>query len=144
MLTTNQKGAVAEAEIAAEAIRLGIGVWRPVSDHERYDLILDVDGRLLRTQCKHAGVRGDVVVVPFRTARRAAEGIRRTLYSESEIDAFAAYCPDTDRCYFLPISDVIGMPSISLRLRATRNNQRARINWAEDFEFAAKLGAPGP
>src|SRR5207248_954519 len=51
VLTTNQKGAVAEAEIAAEAIRLGIGVWRPVSDHERYDLILDVGGRLVRTQC---------------------------------------------------------------------------------------------
>lgn len=143
-MTTNQKGSVAEVAIAAEAMKLGIGVWLPLSDHERYDLILAVGDRLVRTQCKYATRRGDVVVVPFRTARRAAEGIRRTLYTEAEIDAFAAYCPDIERCYFLPISDLAGMPSIALRLTAARNNQRARINWAKDYELAAKLIVSGP
>src|SRR3954470_17527611 len=51
MLTTNQKGAVAETAIAHEAIKLGIGVYRPVAD-ERADLILDLRPRLLRVQCK--------------------------------------------------------------------------------------------
>jgi hypothetical protein len=39
-MTTDQKGAIAEACIAAEAIKLGIGVFRPLAD-ERYDLIFD-------------------------------------------------------------------------------------------------------
>ena len=30
-LTTNQKGAIAEAHITAEAIKLGMVVWRPAA-----------------------------------------------------------------------------------------------------------------
>jgi hypothetical protein len=46
-MTTDQKGAIAEAAIALEAMRLGIGVFRPLGD-ERYDMILDLRPRLLR------------------------------------------------------------------------------------------------
>jgi hypothetical protein len=41
VLSTNQKGAIAEGEITSAAIRLGIGVFRAVAD-ERYDLVLDI------------------------------------------------------------------------------------------------------
>ena len=50
-LTTNQKGAIAEEAIAAEAVKLGITVCRPNLD-ARYDLIFDLGSRLLRVQCK--------------------------------------------------------------------------------------------
>ena len=53
MLTTDQKGAIAEQAIAWEAIRRGLGVSLPIGD-ERYDLILDLRPRLLRVQCKWA------------------------------------------------------------------------------------------
>jgi len=43
---------VAEAVIAAEAMKLGIDVIKPLSEHTRYDLIFDVRGRLMRIQCK--------------------------------------------------------------------------------------------
>jgi hypothetical protein len=33
---------------------------------------------------------------------------------------------------------------IRLRVTPTRNNQRLRINWADDLDFAAKLKASGP
>jgi hypothetical protein len=41
VLTTDQKGSIAEAEVACAAMKLGIGVYRPMSDGERYDLIFD-------------------------------------------------------------------------------------------------------
>jgi hypothetical protein len=53
MLTTDQKGAVAEQGIAFEAIKRGLGVFMPLCD-ERYDLILDLRPRLVRVQCKWA------------------------------------------------------------------------------------------
>ena len=43
MLTSGQKGAIAEAAIVAAAIEAGIGVARPFVD-ERYDLIFDTGG----------------------------------------------------------------------------------------------------
>ena len=52
VLTTNQKGAVAEAAIAKEAIELGVGVFKPLAD-ERYDFSFDLRPRLARVQCMH-------------------------------------------------------------------------------------------
>ncbi len=60
MLTTNQKGAIAEAAVMQEAIDLGLGVWLPFAE-EPYDLILDLRPGLLRVQCKQAVLRGDVI-----------------------------------------------------------------------------------
>ena len=52
MLTTNQKGAVAEAAITKVALEVGYDVYRPAIEGGRYDLIFDAGERLLRVQCK--------------------------------------------------------------------------------------------
>jgi hypothetical protein len=39
------QGNVAEAAIAAEAIKLGIDVIKPLTEHTRYDLIFDLRPR---------------------------------------------------------------------------------------------------
>jgi hypothetical protein len=62
------------------------------------------------------------------------------LYTPDEIDAFAAYCRELDRCFFIPIEAFPDTTQIMLRLSPTRNNQRRGINWADDFDFAARLG----
>jgi hypothetical protein len=138
MLTTNQKGAIAETAIAHQAVKLGIGVYMPYSD-ERYDLIFDIRSRLLRVQCKWASTRGDVMIVPLYSSRRTADGLRRTCYSPEQVDAFAAYSPETEHCYFVEINDVGALQALHLRLRPARNNQAVGIRWAKDYEFAATL-----
>ena len=42
MLSTNHKGNIAELAIAAEAAKLGIAVLKPLTEHEPYDLILEL------------------------------------------------------------------------------------------------------
>ena len=143
MLTTDQKGSIAEAEVICAAMKLGIGVYRPVTDGERYDLIFDLRPRLVRVQCKWAPLHGEVIVLRCYTARRNCEGLVRRGYRVGELDAYAAYCADLDRCYFIPFEAVDGRLEVTLRLSPTRNNQRLGINWARDFEFAAKLGSTG-
>src|SRR4051812_33507169 len=103
-MNPSQQGAIAEAAVAFEAIKLGIGVLKPIFEGGRYDLVFDLRHQLLRVQCKIARRRGDVVDVKARSCRRVAGGgyARRT-YSPDEVDAVAAYCPDIDRCYFVPI-----------------------------------------
>jgi hypothetical protein len=137
-MTTDQKGAIAEACIAAAALKLGIGVFRPLGD-ERYDLIFDLRPGLYRVQCKCATRRGDVLFIGLQSARRSAEGFRRRPYSPEKFDAVAAYSLELDRCFFFPIELVANRPSITVRVRRCRNNQRRRINWANDFDLAATL-----
>jgi len=141
MLTTNQKGAVAETAIVHAAVQLGIGVWWPVSGHERYDLIFDFGSKLMRVQCKMATRRGSVLSVRLYRCRRTATGLLKRVYSADEADAFAAFSPETGRCYYLDMADFAGHTEASLRLEPTRNNQNAGIRWARDYEFAATLEA---
>jgi hypothetical protein len=144
VLTTNQKGAIAEFAIATAALRLGIGVFKAVAD-ERYDLVFDIGNELLRIQCKTARLRKGVLVIGCYSARRSAEGLLKRLYTKEEIDAIAAYCHDLDRCFLIPIARVDGRSHIQLRLGQPRNNQQNGINWAEAYDLAATLSRPkGP
>jgi hypothetical protein len=54
MLTSDQKGAVAETAIVHAAIKLGISVYTPVAEGGRYDMIFELGWRLVRVQCKWA------------------------------------------------------------------------------------------
>jgi hypothetical protein len=68
--------------------------------------------------------------------------MRKRMYTPDEIDAFAAFSPDTGKCYYLPLSQIGVRSHIQLRLGPTRNNQRLGVHWAEDFEFTATLAPP--
>jgi len=141
VLTTDQKGAIAEAAIACAAIKLGVGVFKPLSDGERYDLILDLRPQLVRVQCKTAVRRGSVLAIPCYSTRRSPRGFLKRSYSSAEIDAIAAYCADLDRCFFIPFDEIPGRMCLQLRLSAARNGQRSGVNWADDFAFDGRLRA---
>ena len=136
MLSTNQKGAIAETAITHQAVRLGIDVYRPVVEGGRYDLIFGIGSRLLRIQCKWAARQEEVIIVRCRTCRRGRDGLVRGSYTADEIDAFAAYRLDVDQCFLLPIARFAGYSAIQLRLGPTRNNQNAGVNWADDYDLA--------
>ena len=52
MLSTDQKGAIAETAIVAAATKLGVPVYTPVMDGGRYDMVFELGPRLVRVQCK--------------------------------------------------------------------------------------------
>jgi prevent-host-death family protein len=132
----NLKGNVAELAIAAEAAKLGLTVLMPMTEHERYDLVLGIAGRLLRVQCKWASLRDEVIRVRCHCSYHSpTRGYVRSTYGIDEIDAIAIYCGEVRRCYFLPIADFAGKKVIHLRLGPARNNQRASLHWATDYEF---------
>ena len=139
-MTTDQKGAIAELAIALCAAKLGIGVYRPVAEGGRYDLIFELDSKLVRVQCKWAARHGDVLTVRCYSCRRNSNGLVRRTYAPGEVDAFAAYCLDLNRCYFLPYEVFATRRQISLRLAPTINNQNLGVNWASSYEFDATLG----
>ena len=137
-LTTNQKGAAAEAAITHAALELGLGVFHSFGD-ERTDMILDLRPTLIRVQCKWAARRGDVVMVHCGSSRRTASGFARSLYRRDEVDTFGLYCAAVDTCYLIPYDVVPPAGALHLRLTPSRNNQQHGIRWAKDYEFAATL-----
>jgi antitoxin (DNA-binding transcriptional repressor) of toxin-antitoxin stability system len=132
----NQKGNAAELAIAAEAARLNLSVLKPLTEHERYDLVLGIAGRLLRVQCKWGGSDGDVIQVQLTSSYHSpTRGYVRKIYAPDEVDAIAVYCDATRKCYLLPIEIIDGRGRLTLRLVPARNNQRAALNYAAAYEF---------
>ena len=133
----NVKGAVAELEIELAATRLGIPVLKPVAEHGRYDIGLEIGGRLFRVQCKWARLIGDksVIYVQIGGNRSTPSGYVRSVYTTAEVDLIAAYCGELDRCYLIPIEIAAGLHALHLRLEPAKNGQRAGIREAARFEF---------
>jgi hypothetical protein len=80
VLTTDQKGAIAELAITREALQLGIDVYKPCFAGGRYDLIFGIGKRLLRIQCKWACLSDNVVTIRCYSSRRGPDGyIKRAI-----------------------------------------------------------------
>jgi PD-(D/E)XK endonuclease len=136
-LTPTEKGAIAEAKIYAAAVEAGIVVAQPFTEGRRYDLIFDVGPRLLRVQCKWAPRQGDVIVLRTITSRCTPSGYVRTTYAATEVDGIAAYCPELDECFYVPIEDLAGKTVAHLRLAPARNGQLAGVTMARDHRLGA-------
>ena len=137
VLNSNDKGAIAEEAIVFAAMKLGVRVWRPVSEHGRADLVLDLGGQLLRVQVKWGRLSqaGDLVMVRIGTCRCTPHGYVRGTYGDDEVDLFAVYCGELDRCFLLSARLLANRTHIALRLTPPRNGQESCINLAHDFDF---------
>lgn len=51
---TKQIGDISEAMVAAVLLRSGRVILKPIGDNQRYDLVIDNNGKFLRVQCKTA------------------------------------------------------------------------------------------
>src|SRR5829696_2623861 len=89
-MTTTQMGAIAKAATTYHATELGIVV---LGRGPPYDLVLDTGDLLVRTQCKWARRKGNVVVIRVRTCRHTPNGYVRGTCSASEVDGVAAWGP---------------------------------------------------
>ena len=134
-LSTDQKGAIAESAIVHAAVKLRIGVLKPLTDGHRYDLVFDLQEGLQRVQCKWARLHAGVVDIYAYSNRRTATGLLRRVYTADEIDAIAAYCPELERCFYVPAERAHGRQQISLRVVPSHNNQAEGVNWADDYAF---------
>jgi len=144
-MNSNVKGNIAEQAIVLAATKLGVPVLRPVGEHGRVDLGLEIAGQLYRVQCKWGRLSPakEMILVSTSGSWLSPNGYVRTTYTTEEVDLFAVYCGDLDRCFLLPASLVAGKHEIRLRLTAPRNGQQACITLADDFDFVGAIAQLG-
>lgn len=142
---TNRKGAVAETAVQLAAVRANVGVYKPLDEHSRADLILEVGDSLFRVQVKWGKLTTDrsVIVIATSGCRLTPGGYVRSPYSQDEVDLLAVYCGELDRCFLVPISLFADQHVLQLRLTPPRNKQRACINLAEDYTFEGAIAQLG-
>jgi hypothetical protein len=134
-------GLRSEVALTNAFVQLGYAVFLPVGHNHRYDLVLEVDGRFVRVQCKTGRLRDGVIRFNTVSTRSNRTDVLRRGY-EDEVDAFAIWCPQNEMGYFVPIGDLatgIG----TLRVAPAANNQRRGVRWAKDYALPAPRAA-GP
>jgi hypothetical protein len=91
--------------------------------------------RLERVQCKYTTSNGTVITVRARSHSLTNGKIRSVKrYTTATIDWLAVYDVTTERCYYVPATELgDGMDMLNLRLVAARNNQRRRIRFASSY-----------
>lgn len=134
-LNLKGKGDLAELMVASDLLRRGHRIAIPYGEDCDFDLILIRSDRLERVQVKYARSDGAVVNVRCFSHSLTNGKIRRTKrYTARTIDLLAVYDATTDRCYYVPASELgAGRASIFLRLTPAKNGQRLGTRPAEDY-----------
>lgn len=132
MNENKQKGCITELTVMRAFIKLGYNVAQPYGDCERYDFIADVDGRMIRVQCKTATPQddGEFIDIDFRKKRYVSGRPVTILYTNEEIDYYAT-CYE-DKTYLIPFNEC----GIKKRLRIKpAKYERKHVTWAKDYEI---------
>lgn len=124
-----------EGAILAELVRRDYRVLLPFGVNQRYDLVLDCDGQLLKVQCKAGRLRDGAVQFSSQSVQSNTRSTRTRGYS-GEVDLFMVYCPENQRVYVIP-ADEVPNTGMYLRVDPPRNRQSKRVRWAKEYELPA-------
>jgi hypothetical protein len=91
-------------------------------------------------QCKTGRLRDGVIRFDTVSTRSNTTVVVRRGYG-GDVDAFAVWCPQNGRGYFVAIED-IATGIASLRVVPSANNQQRRVRWAADYELSASSEEP--
>lgn len=135
-LNLKGKGDLAELMVAADLRRRGFKIAIPFGEDCDFDLVLIRDGHPLeRVQVKYAESNG--VVIPVRCSSHSLTNgkVRKTKrYTAKTIDLLAVYDRPSDRCYYIPASELgEGRSIMHLRLRPALNKQYIGTRPAENY-----------
>ncbi|MGG6449509.1 group I intron-associated PD-(D/E)XK endonuclease [Pseudobacillus badius] len=141
ILDTNTKGDISMAFVIAELTKRGISVSVPMTDNKRYDLVMDYNGKLYKMQVKTILYKQQEEILSFKTVSSnttKTKGYYEKEYKSDEIDGFLAYCIELGKVY-LAWQHEVPSGRISMRLGATKNNQRKKVRMAFEYELDRKL-----
>ncbi len=133
MMNSKQKGNVTEVECMLAFLKLGYNVLTPYGDCERYDFVVDVNGKLLKIQVKTASISVDNTYIEITCANKTTRNGKfvRHAYDETQIDYFMTSY--NNECYLIPVSEC----SLTKRLRFVppKNGQTQGITFAKEYEL---------
>ena len=129
---TKVKGDLGVLKAQVSLYEQGYLILQPVTEHAPFDLVAYKDGVFKRVQVKYKSLdKTGAMTVHFRSCWTDKNGTHMQAINKKEIDLYCIYCPDTDECYFL--NPVNCEKSVTLRVKAPKNNQSKYVNFTTDF-----------
>lgn len=123
---TKTVGDIAELKAAARYIEKGYIVSRPLTEHARYDLLIDDTKKISRVQVKARSMKNGALCIQKYTSNSS--------YEEGDFDILVVYCIDTGVLAALSWEELT-KNDIMLRIEPTKNNQTKNVRFFEDYKI---------
>ena len=141
MMAPKRIGDVTQSYFLARCLEVGWAVSVPLGDCSRYDCILDRKNGLERIQIKTGRIRNGAITFSSCSSTYHVPGGCNTKHKHQpyygEIDNFGIYCPETRKCYIVPV-DCVGRREGSLRVELSKNGQHRGVKFAKDYEIVGE------
>lgn len=129
---TKNKGDLGVLKAKLDLLEQGYLILNPETEHAPFDIVVYKAGSFKRIQVKYRKLNSKgVLEIPFRNSYSYSKGVVTKHIDKNEIDVFAIYCPDTDKCYYFNPRKF--GKSLTLRVNASRNNQKMLTHQADNF-----------
>lgn len=106
-LSTQFKGDVTELLVSAYLLKLGYVVSKPLTQDSKYDLIVDINHKLIRIQVKTARLNdrtiGKSIKFNCRSTTNNVRECKQRYYSPEDVDYFATYWDNV--VYLIPVTE---------------------------------------
>ena len=132
-MNSKQKGNITELETMLAFLKLGYNVLTPYGDCERYDFVVDANGKFIRVQAKTSSTEDDGASFKFscRSCHRKDGKFVHHKYSNEEVDYFATTF--NGKSYLIPVEECGG--DKRLRILPTKNGQTRGVALAKNYEL---------
>ena len=125
MYISHQKGCIGELKVELRAIEKGYIVSRPTIE-ARYDLVIDIDGKLKRVQVKYLSrKRKETYELDLRKETR--NNGNRKVYKAEEVDALLVYIQPLDKVLWIEPKDFVDKTAISFREKKPKKNYPVKL-----------------
>ena len=136
-MDSKQIGNLTELQCITRFYELGYSISIPYGDSEKYDFILDVNGKLYKLQCKHASETytddGQLDYLTIRTTWQSGyskgQKWKANKYTSDDIDFFVTHFQGKN--YLIDVNECSTQKI--LRVLPPKNNQTKGINFLHLF-----------
>jgi len=107
-VNSKKKGSLAIGEAIAYFIKKNDSVFIPVSDCDKYDLVINEDSSFKKIQCKYSNdtAKSGGYIVDLRTFGGYREKTYHNKYIKDDFDFLFVFCGNGDR-YLIPVEKII-------------------------------------
>ncbi|ATN93545.1 endonuclease [Pseudoalteromonas phage J2-1_QLiu-2017] len=130
-MNTKAIGIIVEQTFVLKCVNLGLTVSQPIGDNAPYDFVVELEGKLIKVQCKSMyKVDGAYVLATHRKT-----GHRRTVKKayEDEVDLFFGYNIEDDEYVLLHREDAT-KTAMQFRPNDFETKTPHRVNYVKDYQ----------
>lgn len=135
MSNTKTTGDKSIAKITAMLLDKDFTVLIPFGDNQRYDLVVELDGKFIKIQGKTGRIINGCIRANAYSVYKLKGKYTKRKYTKEEIDCFIIYCPEIKKFFKIDVEDKFPW-EVYLRVDSPRkHNSCKNFKWAKDFEF---------